>query len=135
MPNSVSAELLVTMKRVATVLKEHQMPFALAGGFAVYARGGSGSEHDVDFLIRRDDADKALRLLCERFDGFYTLLVTSGDGFAVVRDAIACKPAIIAETPAWVAMASEFRALAQLPGIESARIYEPEPERVYAWQR
>jgi len=86
-------------------------------------------------LAQGDDLDKALRLLCERFDGFYTLLVTSGDGFAVVRDAIACKPAIIAETPAWVAMASEFRALAQLPGIESARIYEPEPERVYAWQR
>ena len=86
-------------------------------------------------LAQGDDLDKALRLLCERFDGFYTLLVTSGDGFAVVRDAIACKPAIIAETAAWVAMASEFRALAQLPGIESARIYEPEPERVYAWQR
>ena len=50
-----------------------------------------------------------------------------GDGFAVVRDAIACKPAIIAETDAWVAMASEFRALADLPGIESARIFEPEP--------
>ena len=48
---------------------------------------------------------------------------------------IACKPAIIAETDAWVAMASEFRALADLPGIESARIYEPEPERVYAWAR
>jgi methylamine---glutamate N-methyltransferase subunit A len=86
-------------------------------------------------LAQGDDLDKALRLLCERFDGFYTLLVTSGDGFAVVRDAIACKPAIIAETAAWVAMASEFRALAQLPGIEWARIYEPEPERVYAWQR
>ena len=81
------------------------------------------------------DLDTALRLLCGRFDGFYTLLVTSADGFAVVRDAIACKPAIIAETDAWVAMASEFRALATLPGIESARIYEPEPERVYAWQR
>ncbi|SHN74538.1 glutamine amidotransferase [Cryptosporangium aurantiacum] len=81
------------------------------------------------------DLEKALTLLCERFDGFYTLLVTSADGFAVVRDAIACKPAIIAETAAWVAMASEFRALATLPGIESARIYEPEPERVYAWQR
>ncbi|TQS41079.1 glutamine amidotransferase [Cryptosporangium phraense] len=81
------------------------------------------------------DLEKALRLLCERFDGFYTLLVTSADGFAVVRDAIACKPAIIAETQRWVAMASEFRALATLPGIESARIYEPEPERVYAWQR
>jgi methylamine---glutamate N-methyltransferase subunit A len=86
-------------------------------------------------LAQGDDLDKALRALCERFDGFYTLLVTSGDGFAVVRDAIACKPAIIAETGAWVAMASEFRALADLPGIESARIYEPEPERVYAWKR
>jgi methylamine---glutamate N-methyltransferase subunit A len=86
-------------------------------------------------LAAGEDLDKALRALCERFDGFYTLLVTSGDGFAVVRDAVACKPAIIAETDAWVAMASEFRALAELPGIDSARIYEPEPERVYAWQR
>lgn len=86
-------------------------------------------------LAEGDDLDKALRLLCERFDGFYTLLVTSDDGFAVVRDAIACKPAIIAETAAWVAMASEFRALADLPGIDAARIYEPEPERVYAWHR
>ena len=86
-------------------------------------------------LAAGEDLDKALRGLCERFDGFYTLLVTSADGFAVVRDAIACKPAIIAETSGWVAMASEFRALAELPGIAGARIYEPEPERVYAWQR
>jgi glutamate synthase domain-containing protein 1 len=81
------------------------------------------------------DLDKALRLLCEEFDGFYTLLVTSNDGFAVVRDPIACKPAIIAETDAWVAVASEFRALAELPGIADAHIYEPEPERIYAWRR
>jgi glutamate synthase domain-containing protein 1 len=86
-------------------------------------------------LAKGEDLDKALRALCEAFDGFYTLLVTSKDGFAVVRDAIACKPAIIAETGRWVAMASEFRALAGLPGIEDARIYEPEPERVYAWTR
>ena len=86
-------------------------------------------------LAEGEDLEKALRALCERFDGFYTLLVTSADGFAVVRDAIACKPAIIAETPEWVAMASEFRALATLPGIDTARIYEPEPEVVYAWQR
>ncbi|HEX4247842.1 MAG TPA: glutamine amidotransferase [Pseudonocardia sp.] len=86
-------------------------------------------------LAEGADLEKALRALCERFDGFYTLLVTSADGFAVVRDAIACKPAIIAETDAWVAMASEFRALATLPGIDNARIYEPEPERVYAWTR
>ncbi|WP_116109598.1 glutamine amidotransferase [Amycolatopsis ruanii] len=94
-----------------------------------------GARFVAQRLAQGEDLDKALRALCERFDGFYTLLVTSADGFAVVRDAIACKPAIIAETPAWVAMASEFRALADLPGIETARIYEPEPERVYAWQR
>ncbi|GAA1277396.1 glutamine amidotransferase [Pseudonocardia aurantiaca] len=86
-------------------------------------------------LAAGEDLDKALRMVCERFDGFYTLLVTTGDGFAVVRDRIACKPAIIAETPRWVAMASEFRALADLPGIDGARIWEPEPEQVYAWAR
>ena len=86
-------------------------------------------------LAAGDTLEVALKALCARFDGFYTLLVTSADGFAVVRDAIACKPAIIAETDAWVAMASEFRALAELPGIDSARIWEPEPERVYAWAR
>jgi len=81
------------------------------------------------------DLEKSLKLLCERFDGFYTLLVANRDSFAVVRDAIACKPAVVAETRQWVAMASEYRALAGLPGIESARIFEPEPEEVYAWQR
>lgn len=94
-----------------------------------------GARFVADRLAQGEDLEKALRLLCERFDGFYTLLVTNADGFAVVRDAIACKPAIIAETDRWVAMASEFRALADLPGIEHARLYEPEPERVYAWQR
>ncbi|WP_405866850.1 glutamine amidotransferase family protein [Streptomyces sp. NBC_00005] len=81
------------------------------------------------------DLEKALRLLCQRFDGFYTLLVSTGDSFAVVRDAIACKPALVAETDAWVAMASEYRALDALPGIENARIFEPEPEEVYVWRR
>lgn len=86
-------------------------------------------------LAQGHDLEKSLRLLCERFDGFYTLLVTTSDTFAVVRDAIACKPAIVAETDAWVAMASEYRCLAHLPGIETARIFEPEPEEVYTWQR
>ncbi|MEV6056487.1 glutamine amidotransferase [Streptomyces sp. NPDC052107] len=94
-----------------------------------------GARFVASRLAQGEDLHKALRALCERFDGFYTLLVTNGDGFAVVRDAIACKPAIIAEADDWVAMASEFRALAVLPGIEGARIYEPEPERVYAWHR
>jgi glutamate synthase domain-containing protein 1 len=86
-------------------------------------------------LAQGADLEKALRLLCERFDGFYTLLVSTGDSFAVVRDAIACKPALVAETAEWVAMASEYRALDVLPGIEHARIFEPEPEEVYVWRR
>lgn len=81
------------------------------------------------------DVETALKELCRTFDGFYTLVVSNRDSFAVVRDAIACKPAVIAETDDWVAMASEYRALVDLPGIGSARVYEPEPERVYAWTR
>ncbi|WP_111510126.1 glutamine amidotransferase [Mycobacterium kyogaense] len=79
--------------------------------------------------------ETALKELCANFDGFYTLLVSNRDSFAVVRDAIACKPAVIAETPDWVAMASEYRALSDLPGVEAAKIWEPQPEVVYAWNR
>jgi glutamate synthase domain-containing protein 1 len=86
-------------------------------------------------LARGADIETALIELTRTFDGFYTLLVSNRDSFAVVRDAIACKPAIIAETDDWVAMASEYRALAHLPGVESARIWEPEPEVIYAWTR
>ncbi|WP_432501889.1 class II glutamine amidotransferase domain-containing protein [Kineococcus arenarius] len=94
-----------------------------------------GARFVAKHLAEGADVEKALRLLCERFDGFYTLLVATGNSFAVVRDAIACKPAVVAETDAWVAVASEYRYLAGLPGIESARIFEPEPEVVYAWER
>ncbi|MDR2454068.1 MAG: hypothetical protein LBD51_05900 [Bifidobacteriaceae bacterium] len=78
---------------------------------------------------------EALARLCARFDGFYTLLVSSATSFAIVRDAIACKPAVVAETPDLVAVASEYRYLAGLPGIDQARIFEPDPEVVYAWDR
>ena len=81
------------------------------------------------------DVETALKELCGRFDGFYTLLVSNRDSFAVVGDAIACKPAVIAETADWVAMGSEYCALASLPGVERAAIWEPEPEVIYAWTR
>lgn len=84
-------------------------------------------------MAQGDDLKTALENLGEVFDGFYTLVVTTADSMAVVRDPIACKPAIIAETDDWVAMASEYRALAELPGIESARIFEPIPGVVYTW--
>ena len=86
-------------------------------------------------LAQGRDVETALKELCATFDGFYTLLVSNRDSFAVVRDAIACKPAVIAETADWVAMASEYRALAALPGVENAEVWEPEPEVVYAWTR
>jgi glutamate synthase domain-containing protein 1 len=79
--------------------------------------------------------EKALLMLNETFDGFYTLLVSTADSFAVVRDAVSWKPAIVAETSQWVAVASEYRALADLPGIDDARMFEPEPEEVYVWHR
>ncbi len=68
-------------------------------------------------------------------DGFYTFAVGTADGFAVLRDPIACKPAVMAETDDYVAIGSEYRALAELPGIETARLWEPEPGIVYTWGR
>ena len=68
-------------------------------------------------------------------DGFYTFAIGTRTGFAVLRDAVACKPAVLAETDDYVAMASEYRSLAHLPGIEKARIWEPEPARIYTWSK
>ena len=79
--------------------------------------------------------EQALDGCLDDLDGFYTFLVGTADGFAVLRDPIACKPAVLAETDDWVAMASEYRAIAVLPGAADARIWEPEPGVVYAWER
>jgi glutamate synthase domain-containing protein 1 len=77
--------------------------------------------------------EQALEGCMEDLDGFYTFAVGTADGFAVLRDPIACKPAVMAETDDWVAMASEYRAIAVLPGAEEAVLWEPEPGRVYSW--
>jgi glutamate synthase domain-containing protein 1 len=79
--------------------------------------------------------EQALEDCLEALDGFYTFLVGTASGFAVLRDPIACKPAVIAESDEWVAMASEWRAIAMLPGAAQARMWEPEPAVVYAWER
>ena len=92
-----------------------------------------GARYIASRLQQGDTLEEALTNLGKVFDGFYTLVVTTADSMAVVRDPIACKPAIIAETDDYVAMASEYRALAALPGIENARIFEPEPGKVYTW--
>ncbi|MGH2762216.1 MAG: amidophosphoribosyltransferase [Thermoleophilaceae bacterium] len=79
--------------------------------------------------------EAALEGCLEDLDGFYTFAVGTRDGFAVLRDPIACKPAVMAESQDWVAMASEYRAIAVLPGAEQAETWEPDPGRVYSWER
>ena len=66
-------------------------------------------------------------------DGFFTFVVGTKQGFGVLRDPIACKPAVMAETEKYVAFGSEYRALVDLPGIDTAHIWEPEPATVYFW--
>ncbi|MFC3568009.1 glutamine amidotransferase family protein [Paracoccus sp. TOH] len=78
---------------------------------------------------------EALEGTLEDLDGFFTFVVGTKNGFGVVRDPIACKPAVMAETDSYVAFGSEYRAFANLPGIEDARIWEPEPATVYFWER
>jgi glutamate synthase domain-containing protein 1 len=97
------------------------------------------SEVAAAYLASRMRAGDTLKGALENglkdLDGFYTFVVGTRDGFAVIRDPIACKPAVIAETDDWVAMASEYRAIAPLPGAEHAKIWEPAPATVYAWSR
>ena len=78
---------------------------------------------------------EALKGSLADIDGFYTFVVGTENGFGVLRDGIACKPAVMAETDRYVAFGSEYRALAVLPGIEKAKVWEPEPSTVYFWER
>jgi len=79
--------------------------------------------------------EQALEGCLDDLDGFYTFAVGTADGFAVLRDPIACKPAVLAETDDWVAMGSEWRAIAVLPGAADAETWEPQPAVVYVWEK
>ncbi|MEM6415391.1 MAG: glutamine amidotransferase family protein [Pseudomonadota bacterium] len=78
---------------------------------------------------------EALSRALDDLDGFFTFVVGTEAGFGVLRDPISCKPAVMAETDDLIAFASEYRALAGLPGIEQAKVWEPEPAQVYFWER
>ena len=82
-----------------------------------------------------DTLGHAMAATLTDLDGFFTFVVGTKNGFGVVRDPIACKPAVMAETADYVAFGSEYRALVNLPGIEGARVWEPEPATVYFWER
>ena len=148
------------MATESAVTTEHSHPFS-TGGDLCLVHNGSLSNHNrlrqqlreagihfqtdndsevaAGYLTHRlgegDSLEQALDHALRDLDGFYTFAIGTRDGFAVLRDPIACKPAVLAETEEWVAMASEFRAIATLPGADAARTWEPEPARVYSWER
>jgi amidophosphoribosyltransferase len=90
----------------------------------------------LEWRMREGDAiDQAIEKGFEALDGFFTFLIGTADGLALVRDPFACKPAIVAETGDYVAISSEFRSLAHLPGVSKARLFEPQPRTIYHWSR
>jgi glutamate synthase domain-containing protein 1 len=84
-------------------------------------------------LEEGDTLEQALHRAFEDFDGFFTFLMGTENKLALVRDPFACKPAVVAETDEYVAIASEFRSLAHLPGVRNANVFEPRPSEVYSW--
>ena len=100
-------------------------------------RTDNDSEVAAAYLTHRmqqgDSLDESLQRALKDLDGFYTFAIGTRDGFAVLRDPIACKPAVMAETNDWVAMASEYRAIAVLPDADNAECWEPEPAKIYSW--
>jgi glutamate synthase domain-containing protein 1 len=148
------------MATESAVTTAHSHPFAPAadlalvhnGSFSNYAtvrrrlaRAGVTCDTDNDSEVAArliatrmaagDGLEDAIKTVFKEMDGFFTLLVTTRTQFAVVRDSFACKPAVIAETSDYVAMASEYHALAGLPGITGAEVFEPMPEEIHLWSR
>jgi glutamate synthase domain-containing protein 1 len=89
----------------------------------------------LSWKLRSEKLDLALASALGELDGFYTFVVGTENGFGVLRDPVACKPAVMAETDDYVAFGSEYRALVDLPGIAKAHLFEPEPAKVYFWER
>lgn len=144
------------MATESAVTKAHCHPFVPADGVCVVHNGsfsnhatvrrelqrqgiGFDSDNDSEVAARYialrlaggDDLRTALHEMANVLDGCYTLLVTTPTEFAVARDPIACKPAVVARTDRYVAMASEYRALADLPGVTDATVFEP--TGVHTW--
>ena len=96
------------------------------------------SEVAAGYLTRQmhngQSLGEALNASLDDLDGFFTFVVGTESGFGVLRDPIACKPAVMAETDQYVAFASEYKSLTCLPGIQTARVWEPKPATVYFWE-
>src|SRR5271156_3479276 len=148
------------MATESAVTTEHSHPFSSGADLCLVHNGSLSNHNRLRRNLRREgihfqtdndsevaagyltwrlregaSLEQALEGCLEDLDGFYTFAVGTSDGFAVPRDPIACKPAVMAETDEWVAMASEYRAISVLPGAQQAVTWEPEPGRVYSWGR
>ena len=132
------------MATESAVTTAHSHPFAPAADLALVHNGSFSNYATIRRRLAREgiarmaegaDLEGGLRTVLKEMDGFFTLLVTTRTQFAVVRDSFAFKPAVIAETDDYVAMASEYHALAGLPGITDARVFEPMPEEIHVWTR
>jgi amidophosphoribosyltransferase len=146
------------MATESAVTTEHSHPFTAAPDMCLVHNGSLSNHNNLRKWLRArghefetdNDSEVAARYFAQRMDegaslpealeaglrdldGFYTFTMGTRDGFAVLRDAISCKPAVLAETDDYVAMASEFRSLANLPGVDKASIWEPKPAVVYTW--
>lgn len=147
------------MATESAVSPAHAHPFTAGEDFCLVHNGSLSNPYSIRRKLERrgirfetdNDTEAACRFLewrmregntleeaieqgFEELDGFFTLLMATSDKLVLVRDAFACKPAVVAETDRYVAVGSEFRALAHLPGVHEARLFEPEPERIYSWQ-
>src|SRR5215468_5119504 len=59
------AIILAALKKAAGALRDAEVPHALGGGLAVWARGGPRTEHDVDFFVKPEDAERAQQALVD----------------------------------------------------------------------
>jgi amidophosphoribosyltransferase len=90
----------------------------------------------LEWRMREGDGiEAAIEQGFTELDGFFTFLIGTRNGMSLVRDPFACKPAIVAETDDYVAVSSEFRSLAHLPGVSGAKLFEPQPRTIYHWER
>jgi glutamate synthase domain-containing protein 1 len=160
--NQLHGTHLVGHTRMATesaVTPAHAHPFTAGRDFCLVHNGSLSNPHlvrkrleplGIEFetdndteaacrffewrLREGDDLKKAVEHGFSQLDGFYTFLMGTDEELLIVRDAFACKPAVVAETDDYVAIASEFRSLAHLPGIGHAALFEPKPEEIYSWR-
>ena len=146
------------MATESAVTPAHSHPFTAGADFCLVHNGSISNPWQIRRRLRRfgiefdtdNDTEAACRYLQWRMsegdtieaaiagafgdlDGFFTLLIGTADRLVLVRDAFACKPAVAAETDDYIAIGSEFRTLAHLPGIEHANLFEPAPEEIYSW--